>query len=100
MIDRNFCIAYDITDPTPYEEWEEEAEEEEEAHEVLEDWVCPICGKPFMSGKYAVCATLPKDIDNKFMKIFHKDCLTDEHMELLEKMGYSLVEDMAEDFED
>lgn len=93
----DYIIQQDITDPTPYEEWEEEVEEG--PHEVLEDWVCPICGKPFMSGKYAVCASLSKDIDNKFMKIFHRDCMTDEHMELLEKMGYDLVEDLAEDFE-
>lgn len=98
MIDRDFYIARDITDPTPYEEWIEESEES--PREVLEDLVCPICGKPFMSGKYAVCATLPNDPYDKFMKIFHRDCLTDEHMELLEKMGYTLVEDMAEDFED
>lgn len=97
MIDRNFFIAHDITDPTPYEEWVEEPEEK--PHEVLEDWVCPICGKPFVSDTYAVCATLPKDIDNKFMKIFHSDCLTDEHAELLEKMGYTMVEDLAEYFE-
>lgn len=94
----DYIIQHDITDPTPYEEWEEEPEEEG-PHEVLEDWVCPICGKPFMSGKYAVCATLPKDTYNKFMKFFHKDCMTDERIELLEKMGYTLIEDLAEDFE-
>lgn len=104
MPDRFTCAYYDITDPTPYEEWEEETEDEEEPHEILkqnyEPYICPFCGKPIMSDVYAVCATLPGDTEHKYMRIIHTDCLTDERQETLEAVGYELVEEKAEEFED
>lgn len=99
----NTIVALDITDPTPYEVWSEE-EHEEEPHEILkqnyEPYICPFCGKPIMSDVYAVCATLSDDTAHKHMRIIHTDCLTDERQETLEAMGYELVEEKAEEFED
>lgn len=95
-ISRNTIIALDITDPTPYEVWEEE--EEDEVFEAFDGRCCPICGKPMMSDEYVVCASLADDTENKFTQIFHDDCLTDEQAELLEKIGYTLIEDRAEWF--
>ena len=34
------------------------------------------------------------------MRIIHTDCLTDERQETLEAVGYELVEEKAEEFED
>lgn len=97
-LDYNTCIALDITDPTPYEDWAEEPETE--PHEILDGRPCPVCGRPIMSDEYATCASLENDTYNKYQKLFHSGCLTDGNIELLERIGYSLYEDKAENFDD
>ena len=97
-LDYNTCIALDITDPTPFEDWAEE--NENEPHEVLDGRLCPVCGKPFMSDDDVICASLENDTYDGHLQLFHSKCLTDENAELLERIGYSLFEDKAEEFDD
>lgn len=101
-LSRNAFIALDITDPTPYEVWDEEEEEteEEEPHEVLDSdnnpYICPHCGKPIMSDEYAVSVC----VGEKVVTLYHSDCINEkmpiEEFERLEAK-YNLYEDYPEE---
>lgn len=100
MLSREKCIAYDITDPTPWEKCSDEDEVEEEAHEILDGRRCPKCRKRMMSNEHIVCGSFPSDHEHKHDIFLHSDCLTDEMQEILEKLaGYSFCEDLGEEME-
>lgn len=100
MPTREMCIGYDITDPTPYEEWSDEEEDEEEPREILGGKLCLVCHKPMMSDEYVTCGSRPDDWSRRNEIFLHSHCLTDEMQEILENLaGYSFVEDLGEAME-
>lgn len=94
----DYIKAHDITDPTPWEEYIEE--EDDEPYQVITDRLCPVCGKPFMSDEFIVCATLEGDYIRRYMFFVHADCLEDDAHDLLEKVGYDLIEDTGKFLDD
>lgn len=99
MLTRNMCIAYDITDPTPWED-SYTNEDDEKAHDILDGKRCPICRQRMKSDEYVICGSFPSDWENKYTFFAHSRCLTDEMSEALEKIaGYTMVEDLGEAME-
>lgn len=96
----SYFINAEIFDPTPYESTEDcECGEEEHAWEILDGRVCPVCEKPMMSDEYITSITHPADTFGKVSVLVHSECMKDDALELLEKLGYTVVEDIGRDME-
>lgn len=93
-------INREIFDPTPYETTEADGtDERDKPYEILDSRVCPVCGKPMMSDEYITSITHPADTYGRVSVLMHSDCLTDDAAELLEKLGFTVVEDIGRDME-
>jgi hypothetical protein len=99
-----FGMTYDEYRDTlcpPSDVWDDPTNEEDEPHEIFDGCKCPVCGKPMLSNVEVVCATWHGYSYNcKHQAFFHRECLTDEVIDLLEAMGFTLVEEIGSEFED
>lgn len=94
----DYIKAHDITDPTPWEEYTDEPEDV--PYRVLGERICPVCKKKFMSDEYIVCGSLDGDYTRDHMFFVHERCMDDKSHDLLEKVGYSLIEDTGKFLDD
>ena len=75
-LSRHTIIALDITDPTPYEEYDDIV------------GVCDRTGKEIHDEDEVVFFSMPKDYKREYDKMILANEITEDEIELLEKVGF------------
>lgn len=78
-LDRHTIIALDITDPTPYEEYDD----------VVGN--CDRTGKEIHDEDEVIFLSMSKDYKGEYDKMILADEITEDEIELLEKVGFTVT---------